>query len=276
MKHFALSSHGDLAAYDYLWRLTPDRWAWEFLRRNPAFRRDAACLPDDAISVKKARCADIRLLRPRAWQTLADRWGLVLMPDPDRGGFEADVVWNRRAFPDQVEITCVPREPGERCEIWDQMVPSCDITHITDRLGQEFLILRRNGFAAQVRCTGTSILGLDPIRIKLTISRLRGYYRRSRLQKAAVEIHRDEQSPASPQWTKTTEILRNGLITLDGLAAGMSRKDIATLIHGPRHVRAEWHGPSLQHAMHYLVRKAEGLRDGRYLTDLLGAETIAS
>ncbi|TRO89927.1 DUF2285 domain-containing protein [Glycocaulis profundi] len=90
-----------------------------------------------------------------------------------------------------------------------------------------------------------------------------------------MEIHRDEQSPASPQWTKTTEILRNGLIALDGLTAGMSRKDIATVIHGPRHVRAERHGPSLQHAMHYLVRKAEGLRDGRYLTDLLEAETIA-
>ena len=67
-----------------------------------------------------------------------------------------------------------------------------------------------------------------------------------------------------------------GPVTAIVLAAGMSRKDIATLIHGPRHVRAEWHGPSLQHAMHYLVRKAEGLRDGRYLTDLLGAETIAS
>ena len=41
MKTFTLSSEGVLARYDYLSRLSPDRWAWEYARRNPDLRRDA-------------------------------------------------------------------------------------------------------------------------------------------------------------------------------------------------------------------------------------------
>lgn len=274
MKHFTLKSEGGLEHYDYLWRLTPDRWAWEFLRRNAAFRRDASAVPRQAIAQRTAKCAEVRLLRPRTWQTLAERWGLVLMPDPALDAYQADVVWTRRAFPDQVEITCVPREPDQSCEIWDEFVPSCDITHVSDRLGNEFLLLRRHGFVLQVRCTGTSLLGLDPVRIKLTISGLRGYYRRCQIQKTAMDIYRQPSGPAQPRWSKTTQILRNGVIALDGLAAGMGRREIASLLYGQARVHEEWHGPSLQHTLHYAIRKAEGLRDGRYLPDLLSRSQV--
>ena len=73
MKTFTLSSEGVLARYDYLSRLSPDRWAWEYARRNPDLRRDAEARSDDDVSEMKAPCADIRLLKPRNPQRQFDR-----------------------------------------------------------------------------------------------------------------------------------------------------------------------------------------------------------
>ena len=83
MKTFTLETNAETAAYDYLSRLSSDRWAWEYARRNDDLRDDAAHRSDDDISEKKADCADIRILRSRVPQTVAERWGLVFMPDPD-------------------------------------------------------------------------------------------------------------------------------------------------------------------------------------------------
>ena len=92
MKTFALETSAETAAYDYLSRLSSDRWAWEYVRRNDDFRDDAATRTDDDISEMKADCADIRILRSRVPQTLAERWGLIFMPDPDLNGLEADAL----------------------------------------------------------------------------------------------------------------------------------------------------------------------------------------
>ena len=88
MKTFTLSSEGVLARYDYLSRLSPDRWAWEYARRNPDLRRDAEARSDDDVSEMKAPCADIRLLKPRNPQRLAHRWGLEQACVSRSGGSE--------------------------------------------------------------------------------------------------------------------------------------------------------------------------------------------
>ncbi|TRO89084.1 DUF2285 domain-containing protein [Glycocaulis profundi] len=269
MKRFALTSNGDLARYDYLARLGADRWAWEYLRRNPAFRADAAGSAEP--SVTTGPCG-MRVLRPTAWPTLAERWGLVLMGHPSGDGVAADVVWNRRAFPDQIEVTCVPRADGERCEIAERLAASCAITAVTDLGGAEYLLLRRNGRVIQLACSGASLLGLYPVRFKLTVPRLKGYARRIRLQRSLVEIDRQPEGGEPPKWTKTTQVLRDGLVALDGLSAGMGRREIAQTLYGLRRVREEWNSGSMQHAVAYLVRKAEALRAGAYLSQLLGCE----
>lgn len=37
-------------------------------------------------------------------------------------------------------------------------------------------------------------------------------------------------------------------------------------------VREEWSGPSMKQAVRYLVKKAEALRDGGYLKELVNAD----
>ncbi|WP_158085764.1 DNA -binding domain-containing protein [Henriciella aquimarina] len=273
MKTYTLKSDGVLKRYDYLWRLTSDRWAWEYLRRNPVFLEDARSRRADDIAERRACDDRIRIIRPRREQTLAQRWGLVLMPDPDLDALQADVIWQQDVFPDQFEVHVSPRPPGETCSIFDRTVPVFDITHVTDREGREALLLRGNGGVIQVRCTGLSLLSLEPVRMKLQVGDVDAYESRMRTYREAMATYGPDPAAQTPLWTKRTQILRDGLIALDCQALGFSRKEIACVLYGRDAAEEAWRSGSahMKDSVRYLVRKARGLRDRGYLLDLLGA-----
>lgn len=154
------------------------------------------------------------------------------------------------------------------------MAGACAISHYTDQHAREFLLMRCHGSVIQVRCTGVSLLGLEPVRMKLTISDISAYERKLKIQKAALAVLNDEPEPEGPLWTKTTQILRNGLVALDCLDLGMNRRDIAVVLYGKDTVEAEWNegNGTLKDSIKYTVKKAQGLRDGGYLAELLGAQ----
>jgi len=274
MKTYELKTDETLKKYNYLWRMSRDRWAWEYLRRNKDFRKDAALHSSDDISEMTAPCrnANIRLLRSRVPQKLAARWGLVFMPDPSLNGIDADAVWLKTAFPDQVEVNCTPRAEGQTCDIWDRTVPHCKITHVTDRAQREFLLLRGNGCVAQVRCTGQTLLSLEPVRMKLQISDMETYEQKLKAQKEGMRIFGNDPEAETPVWRKRTQILRNGLIALDCLELGMTHREIAVVLYGKAAVDAEWGVTSMKSTTRYLVNKAKALRDGGYLVELLGSQ----
>lgn len=65
----------DLRAYDYVRLLTRSRIAWEYLRRNPDYRRDwRLSAPGRAIPVRLTN--DTTLLRLRRRFRRAEVWGL--------------------------------------------------------------------------------------------------------------------------------------------------------------------------------------------------------
>lgn len=273
MKTFTLATSADTAPYDYLSRLSLDRWAWEYVRRNDDFRDDAASRTTADVSEKMAPCDRIRLLRSLVPQKLAERWGLVFMPDPALNGLEADAVWSHFVFPDQVEVNCTPRRPGQGCNIYDSTVPYYSITHVTDSAAREYILVRGKGCVVQVRCTGMSLLSIEPVRMKIQTPDLIGLERKLKVQKEALRIFGKGPDTSAARWTKTTQILRNGVIALDCLKDGMSQREIASLLYGPATVAADWgvDGSALRAALRYVIRKAEGLRDGGYLVELLGA-----
>lgn len=274
MKRYPLETGETLKSYNYLWRMSRDRWAWEYLRRNQDFKQDAALHSSDDLSEMEAPCrnAQIRLLRSRVPQKLAARWGLVFMPDPKLNGIEADAVWLKSAFPDQVEVNCTPRAYGDTCDIWDRTVPHCRITHITDRAHREFLLLRGNGCVTQVRCTGQTLLGLEPVRMKLQISDMETYEQKLKAQKEGMRIFGNDPDAETPMWTKTSQILRDGLIALDCLELDMTHRDIAVVLYGQATVDAQWKTTSMKSSLRYVINKAKALRDGGYLIELLGSQ----
>jgi len=269
MKTYTLNSDGVLKRYDYLWRMTPDRWAWEYLRRNEEFLGDATAFDRADIS-ERTVCHNIRILKSRVPQTSAERWGLIMMPDPSKNAIDADVVWNEKAFPDQVEINVIPRGGNNSCEIYDTSVALARISHFTDSIGREFLLTRGNGCVFQTRCHGISLLGMEQVRMKLQISDFESYNRKVKAQQEGMRVFGNDPEAETPKWTKRTHVLRDGLIALDSLKLGMSRREIAIILYGHDKIEAEWSSGHLKDSVKYLVRKAEALRDGGYLIEMLG------
>ncbi len=272
MKHFSVETNSETIRYDYLALLSADRLAWEFLRRNPAFRKDAVLRSNEDISEKRATCAPIRILRSRVVQTLAERWGLAFMPDPSHNGYDADAVWSHHVFPDQVAVNCTPKASGEPCEIFDLTVAHCSVTHVTDRSAREYLLIRRDGCVVQVRCTGLTLLGPEPARMKLQYADLKAFEQKMKLQRRAMQVCGMEPARRAPGWTKATLVLRNGLIALDAMDAGLSQRAIAALIYGARRVAGEWDfdESALRASVRYAISRAEALRDGGFYKELLG------
>lgn len=66
-------------SYDWMLTLSAEGWAWEFLRRNPSYRRNyIACRKADQVSASRA----------------AHRWGLLQFVDPDVDARSAVVFWS--------------------------------------------------------------------------------------------------------------------------------------------------------------------------------------
>lgn len=273
MKTYPLAAEGEIKRYNYLWRMSPDRWAWEYLRRNPEFRADAKSYTADSVSERTA-CHNIRILKSRGSQTLAERWGLIMMPDPNANGIHADAVWNPRLFPDQVEVNVTPRAETETCDIYSRTMSVCKVTHLTDSVGREFLLLRGNGCVVQIRCMGLSLLGMEDVRMKMILPDFDSYDRKIKAQQEGMRVFGNDPDAETPMWTKTTQILRDGLVALDCMEIGLSRRETAIVLYGLQRVEAEWSNPNstIKNALKYVTRKAEELRDGGYMVELLGAQ----
>jgi len=270
MKKFTLEENSVTKRYSYLWRMMNDRWAWEYQRRNPDYREDAKTMSPDDISEMEV-CHSIKVYKSRVSQSVAERWGLIMMVDPDLGAIEANAVWTKEAYPDQVAINVVPRAKGETCEIYDKSVELCQISHFTDSVGREFLITRGNGCLFQARCRGLSLLGMEPVKMELSMPDFESYQRKAKAHEEGMRVFGNDPAAETPKWTKRTQILRDGLIALDCLELGMSRKEIANVLYGSERVADEWESGRMRDSVNYLISRATGLRDGGFRIELLGS-----
>ena len=232
-----------LPQYDYAWKLSRSRWAWEFLRRNPDFLADASRHSADEISIREA-CRSITIIRPRTDQCEAERWGLAFFPDPARNGFDANVFWSAGLYPRQVQVQVGPCSPGEVCDIYEKTTSVCRIVHLTDTSGRELLLLEGNGCVVQVSCTGMSLLAMEPVRMRFLIDGGESLEQKYRILKEAHRIYGDSSVQEPVTWSRGALILRNALIAFDCHAAGLSLRDTAAVIYGKDRAEEAWAGPS--------------------------------
>lgn len=232
-----------LPQYDYAWKLSRSRWAWEFLRRNPEFLADAARHSPDEISIRKA-CRDITILRLRTDQCDAERWGLAFFPEPALNGFDANVFWSAGLYPRQVQIQVGPGAPDEVCGIYEKTASVCRIFHLTDTSGRELLLLKGNGCVVQVRCTGMSLLAMEPVKMRFLIEGGESLEQKYLILKEAHRIYGDGSVQEPINWSRGALILRNALIAFDCHAAGLSLRDTAAVIYGKDRADEAWAGPS--------------------------------
>jgi len=269
-----IDEKASLPRYDYMAKLTRSRWAWEALRRNADFRADAACRPKGELSRKEA-CRNITIIKPRIDQTIAESWGLAFIPDPNLNALDADVFWSDGIYPRKLTVQVSPRQPSEMCEIYERTTSVCRVVHFSDRVGREQLLLKTRDCVVQVRCEGLSLLSLEPVRMKVVFDKFSELDAKLKLLERAMELYGDPKLDDAPRWTRETLALRNAMIALDCIEAGLSHFDCAKIIYGLQRAAADWKAPggAMKSEMKRAFRKGVYLREGGY-RDLLSSQKV--
>jgi hypothetical protein len=251
-------------SYNYLSVLSRRGWAYEYLRRNMAFRKQAYGAHRQALEIQKWK-HDIYKLDIVAPQPEAEHWGLLFFPNPEQSSLYADVFWSEATYPNHISVNVTPRLPEETDEIYETSIKHCRIRHLRDLEGNEHILLLGKACATQVRCIGLSLRSANPVKMSFDLtgpSRMEKQFRQIKAaSKAYIPCDLNK-----PQWTPHTIVLRDGLITLDAVDAGLSLREAAEIIYGPERVKDEWNetNRSMKDRMRFRLRKARLLCDGGY------------
>ena len=259
--------------YEYTCRLSRSRWAWEFLRRNVEFR-DIATITDPSKVSKKSACHSVKLMRLECDQVAAEQYGLLFFPDINENGHDADLFWNPALFARALTVQVTPRHPNERDEIFEATVANCEVTHLTDRVGREHILIKGNGHTLQVVCSGLSTLSVEPVRLKLIIDSVSSLDETLKVIGRAQRILGKEDSSFCDGWSRSSLAFRNALIALDAHEAGLTYFETAAIIYGEDRANEAWQSASraMKDEMRRALARGRELRDGGY-RDLLTSQT---
>lgn len=230
----------DLSAYrrryDYTAYLSRRDWAYEYLRRIPEFETQAWRAQSQAPSGRIAchRVSILKMLKP---QPRAEVWGLKFFPNPSVPAPNADVFWTEDVCGEIVRLAVLPREIDEVDTLFEQTVRTCEITHLTDPEGFEHLVVKGAGRSVQARCIGPSLLRTRAVKVSFDLEGLDDMAHHVSVLERSKRVYRDDVD-CSPPFTRKSLLMRNGLIALDGVLAGLSDRQIAWIIEGKDAVEA--------------------------------------
>lgn len=224
------------ARYDYTAYLSRRDWAYEYLRRVPAFETAAWKAQEHAIS-KMTACHQISLLKMLRPQPEAEAWGLKFFPNPGVPAPKAKVFWNDEAHAEKIHVWVSERKPDEPNRIFDQTVAKCRVEHLVDWDGHEHLIIRGKQCSIQVRCHDLSLYHPTPVKMSFNVSDVDEIERYSKILEQSKLVFGD-YIVSPPPFTRKAQLMRNGLIALDGRRAGLTDRQIASIIEGTETVEA--------------------------------------
>ena len=252
--------------YDYTIGLRRRDWAWEFLRRNEKFAAEAYA-HYRAVQRSISCIADSKVLHLYERCPLAENWGLMFFPNPDRAAPGADVYWLSGWDPSIVSMFVAPRQSDEADEM-KAVIDGCQIDVLRDPNGTEHLLTRGAHSTAQSICSGKSLLhAREPVKCILDA---RGP---GRMEHAfdAYKLAEDILHPGPFKWTERTKRYRNALICLDVKSAGLSLRDAAEMIYGRERVADDWSSQkSFRDLMRGFYRTGQRLADRGYRNLLQG------
>lgn len=111
---------GTNSRYEWMLKLSAEGWAWEFLRRNPDYRRDYYVDLDDG---------------PGASAHNASYWGLLKFVDPDQDARSAAVFWSSDRNPFVLTLLTAGAAhanslSGIKCNIAVLKLAGSDVQHV--------------------------------------------------------------------------------------------------------------------------------------------------
>ena len=234
-----------VAAYLYVLTLDGPALAWEYLRRNPDYRRDWNYARRDN-------------------EHFAEQWALAFPENPNLDARDVQPVW--RTDPDALVRIAADDDHNESdadaFSLWD-MPGRKSLLHDGRRL------LLSSAFGARVLrmaitsdvCDGGSfayVIRSGP----RAVARWRGIQENLPVLRAAEPTKR---YALSPRPGRLAVLHMRALQAIDGRAAGASQRDIAAAIFGEERVAEDWHADSeLRAQTRHLIHRGQALMRGEY------------
>ncbi len=232
------------AAYLYVLRLDGPALAWEYLRRNPEYRR---------VWQRHRRCP----------QYEAHRWGLRLLEDPTRDARDAHPDW----FPDPSSVVQVypdadPTTDALLFQLW-RIPGRKHLTHDGKRLALTTQLVDR-----MLRMSISPALedGMAYAYAVRAGCQLRERWRVIEAELAALDPATVERTALATGRPGRTSILHmRTLQALDGTLAGASQRGVAEALFGITTAAERWYDDSdLRAQVRRLIRRGQTLMDGGY------------
>ena len=247
--------------------LTKSEWAWEFLRRNPDYKR--------AFIVSRSRLSQIArlsngtpVMRPKGCQADASKWGLACFSDPGLSAVQTPVFWSQAALKHHAEAEAVIAEPDPAQADLDAFRDR-NCAAILERSHGISVLLRTPKEAIDLRVTGTNVL-LNPARLSFRIDGLKAVKSRAATLLLLLQTIQTRTSGNTNPLPRHQRLgLLKALVALDCKLSGNSLQDTAIVFRALRLTRLSWSTIGDESLKKQVIRaRNRGLKlmQGGYLT----------
>lgn len=249
----------DAGSYRYLDGAGPADLAWEWLRRDPEYRRFA----DDRTTPLEGRISFVDAAPP----VCTARWGCLNPPDPSQSWQDVSILWSSAVDPSVLEVMALaPADSMRPAFNLRRCGAKAVIVHGSDR---EHVLIRANGEAVRLDVLSGSLAD-GPVAllhhlagteaIEPTLAALRRFMAFCRGESLLTARRSSRQR------------LSGHLLVLrvhDALVQGASIRDVGVMLFGSERVRQEWAGEALKSQCRRLIARSREMAAGGYKSLLL-------
>jgi hypothetical protein len=242
-----------VVSYRYLDAAGPTDLAWEWLRRDPDYRRMAPA--SDCAS------GDVTIL-DRAPVHCTLRWGCLNMPDAGQPCPEAPLLWTSEVDPSVLNVLALPfydRASANfdlaRCGAMATVVDGGDCQHV---------LLRHGAGVVRFDVLSGSLLD-GPVSLVLSLAGMEESEPALVALRRFLHLRRTGRLPAqSPPARQRLRRQVQALRVHDALAQGASIRDVGIMLFGGERVRHEWTDEALKSQCRRLITLAREMAAGGY------------
>lgn len=234
------------AAYLYVLHLDGPSLAWEYLRRNPQYRRECT---------RQHHCK-----KPDT--NASHRWGLRLFEDPARDARDAQPDW----MPDPDRLVLIhpdldPSTEASQFDIW-RLPGYKHLTHDGRRL---VLTCQLTGHTLRMAISPMLDVGMAYVCAVRAGTRLCRRWRDIETELALLDNAPDPVAISASRPGRTALLHMRTLQALDSMQAGASHREVAETLFGAASVADRWNDDSeLRAQVRRLIRRGRAVMAGDY------------
>ncbi len=214
-------------------------WAWEFLRRNPDYKRDYRLSRARLLKIVEHTSGN-SFIRVRRRCPYAKIWGLIYMCDPSLPPIQALVAWNSDTINWVIKTETNAVSSTDTDADFDLNAARFDRAFVVIEAKQQNLYMRIKSYSACFELIGGSVL-LYPVKMLFTIDGIDQVRSAISVLEVAQEMTGKYAKLPKKTVPYVTQLRRlKYLIATEKAVEGVFLREIGAAIYGNKRARNEW------------------------------------